>query len=49
MIAAMWETVKADTVYLPIHHQVLNWAMIDGIEATVDPDDQVKVKYFELN
>lgn len=49
MIARMWETVKADAPYIPVHHQILNWAMRDGIEATVDPDDQVKVKYLIMN
>ncbi|KAA9008840.1 ABC transporter substrate-binding protein [Histidinibacterium aquaticum] len=46
MIAEMWDMAKADTVYLPIHHQVLNWAMDSDVGAAVDPDDQVKVKYF---
>ncbi|KUF10945.1 ABC transporter substrate-binding protein [Pseudoponticoccus marisrubri] len=46
MIAEMWEMAKSDTVYLPIHHQVLNWAMKSGVGAAVDADDQVKVKYF---
>jgi peptide/nickel transport system substrate-binding protein len=48
MIAEMWEIVKADVPYIPIHHQVLNWAMRDDIVATVDPDDQVKAKYFDV-
>lgn len=39
-IAEMWQIAKDDVVYLPIHHQVLNWAM--------DSDDQVKVMYFTL-
>ncbi|MFW2543688.1 ABC transporter substrate-binding protein [Primorskyibacter sp. 2E107] len=46
MIAEMWAMAKADVVYLPIHHQVLNWAMKTGVGAAVDADDQVKVKYF---
>ena len=46
MIAEMWQMAKDDVVYLPIHHQVLNWAMATGVGAAVDPDDQVKVKYF---
>ncbi|MCE0504011.1 ABC transporter substrate-binding protein [Roseivivax sp. GX 12232] len=46
MIAAMWEMAKADVAYLPIHHQVLNWAMTNSVGAAVDPDDQVKFKYF---
>ncbi len=46
MIAEMWEIAKADVVYLPIHHQMLNWAMAKDVGAAVDADDQVKVKYF---
>jgi peptide/nickel transport system substrate-binding protein len=46
MIAEMWQMAKEDVVYLPIHHQVLNWAMRDEVGAAVDPDDQVKFKYF---
>ncbi|MCC1493136.1 ABC transporter substrate-binding protein [Cognatishimia sp. F0-27] len=49
MIAEMWEIAKADTVYLPIHHQVLNWAMKDSVGAAMDSDDQVKVKYFTID
>ncbi|MBY6163830.1 ABC transporter substrate-binding protein [Mameliella alba] len=46
MIAEMWDMAKADAVYLPIHHQMLNWAMKTSVGAAVDADDQVKVKYF---
>ena len=49
MVARMWETVKADAPYIPIHHQMLNWAMRDDIRATVDPDDQLKVKYLAID
>lgn len=49
MIAEMWQIVKDDVVYLPIHHQVLNWAMDAKVGAAMDSDDQVKVKYFTLN
>ncbi|MFP7673477.1 ABC transporter substrate-binding protein [Marivita sp. S0852] len=49
MIAEMWQIVKDDVVYLPIHHQVLNWAMDSKVGAAMDSDDQVKVKYFTLD
>ncbi|NIZ09330.1 ABC transporter substrate-binding protein [Pseudooceanicola sp. HF7] len=48
MIDEMWAMAKADAVYLPIHHQVLNWAMKTSVGAAVDADDQVKLKYFSV-
>jgi hypothetical protein len=33
-------------IYIPIHHQVLNWGIADGWDMVVDADDQVKFKYF---
>ena len=48
-IAKLWDTVQAETLYLPVHHQVLNWGMKDGVEIDVDPEDQPKIKYISLN
>ena len=48
MIAEMWQIVKEDVVYLPIHHQVLNWAMDENVGAAIDSDDQAKVKFFTV-
>ncbi len=48
MIAEMWATVQTDLAYVPIHHQVLNWAMKDAIQADVDPNNQARIKYFAL-
>ncbi|TVQ55259.1 MAG: ABC transporter substrate-binding protein [Rhodobacteraceae bacterium] len=47
-IAAIWEVVQAETIYLPVHHQVLNWAFSDRIDTIVDPEDQVLFKYFVM-
>lgn len=47
-IAEIWETVQDEVIYLPIHHQVLNWGMADQVETVVDPEDQVKFKWFTL-
>jgi peptide/nickel transport system substrate-binding protein len=33
-------------IYIPIHHQVLNWGIADGWDMVVDADDAVKFKYF---
>jgi peptide/nickel transport system substrate-binding protein len=48
-IAAIWEIMQEDLIYLPIHHQVLNWGMADRINTIVDPEDSVKFKYFTFN
>ncbi len=49
MIAEIWEVVQAEQLYIPIHHQVLNWGMSDKVVTIVDPGDSPKFKYFELN
>jgi peptide/nickel transport system substrate-binding protein len=48
-IAAIWEVVQAETIYLPIHHQVLNWGVSANVAIKVDPEDQPKIKYIALN
>ncbi|NOZ33390.1 MAG: ABC transporter substrate-binding protein [Alphaproteobacteria bacterium] len=48
MIADIWATVQEDQVYIPIHHQVLNWGMADNVGTSVAPDDTPKFKYFKM-
>ncbi len=48
MIADIWAVVQAEQVYIPIHHQVLNWGMSDSVGTIVDPGDVPKFKYFEF-
>jgi len=48
-IAAIWEVVQAETIYLPVHHQVLNWGVASNVAIEVDPEDQPKIKYIALN
>ena len=47
-IAAIWAQVQKDLLYLPIHHQVLNWGMKSEIDTVVAPDDAAKFKYFKF-
>ena len=47
-IEAIWEQMAEDVVYLPLHNQVLNWGMRQGVKTEVDPEDQPKIKRFEL-
>ncbi len=49
MIADIWAVVQEQQLYIPIHHQVLNWGMGSGIDTVVAPDDTAKFKYFKLN
>jgi peptide/nickel transport system substrate-binding protein len=49
MIADIWSTVQEQSLYIPIHHQVLNWGMRSSIGTIVAPDDTAKFKYFTFN
>lgn len=48
-IADIWRVVQDEQLYIPIHHQVLNWGMAEKFGIEVDPEDQPKVKYFTVN
>ncbi|MBD3666048.1 ABC transporter substrate-binding protein [Sulfitobacter sp. TSTF-M16] len=49
MIAEIWEVVQSEALYVPIHHQVLNWGMKSGVDTIVAADDTAKFKYFKMN
>ena len=49
MIAEIWQAVQDEQIYIPIHHQVLNWGMRSDIQTVVAPDDTAKFKYFSFN
>lgn len=40
IVAEIWEVVKADHVLMPIHNQMLSYAMKDNITLAVHPEDQ---------
>lgn len=42
MIADVWKTMKEDIVYLPLHHQVITWAMKDSVSTPIFADDSVR-------
>lgn len=48
-IADIWQVVQDEVLYLPVHHQVLNWGMRSDLGIEVDPEDQPKFKYFSFN
>ena len=41
--------VQAQQMYLPIHNQVLNWGMKDGINFAVQPEDQPHFQFLTFN
>jgi len=44
-VADVWSTVQAENLYLPIHNQILNWGMKEGIDFPVQPEDQPHMKF----
>jgi peptide/nickel transport system substrate-binding protein len=48
-ISEIWSVVQDETLYLPIHHQVLNWGMTDAVGIEVSPEDDPKFKFFTMN
>ena len=48
-IAEIWAEIQAQTIYLPVHHQVLNWGMSDAVGIEVSPEDDPKFKFFTMN
>lgn len=48
MIAEIWEIVNDDITYLPVHNQVLAWAMRDDIEFPVQSENTPMFKYMEF-
>ena len=48
-IADIWSTVQDEVLYLPVHHQVLNWGMKEEIAIEVSPEDDPKFKFFAYN
>ena len=48
MIGEIWAQVQKDMLYVPIHHQVLNWGMKKGVEFPVQPEDQPHFKYLKF-
>jgi len=44
-IAEIWQVVQDEVLYLPVHHQVLNWGMNERIAFDVQPEDQPHFKF----
>jgi len=45
LIDEAWTIIKADAPYIPLHHQVLAWAMIDTLELPISADDTPRLRF----
>ncbi|MEM8823081.1 MAG: ABC transporter substrate-binding protein [Pseudomonadota bacterium] len=48
-IQEIWGVVQDEQLYLPLHHQVLNWGMTQSVGTEVSPEDDPKFKHFSVN
>lgn len=45
MIDEAWQIIKADAPYVPLHHQVIAWAMSDKFDIPIAADDSLRPRY----
>jgi peptide/nickel transport system substrate-binding protein len=45
MIEQAWQIVRDDIVYLPLHHQVINWALSERLEMPIEAQDSPKFSW----
>jgi peptide/nickel transport system substrate-binding protein len=45
MIAEVWKIVNDDVVYIPLHHQVIVWAMKKNLELPIDAQDAPQFRF----
>jgi peptide/nickel transport system substrate-binding protein len=48
LIAEAWALAKADLVYIPLHHQVITWAMARTVEIPITPDDEAHFRWARM-
>lgn len=48
-IAAIWAKIQEEQIYLPVHNQVLNWGLREGITFPVQPEDQPHFQFLTFN
>jgi peptide/nickel transport system substrate-binding protein len=49
MIEEVWKTVRDDIAVVPLHHQIIFWAMRDGLDLPVDPQNIPRFRLARLN
>jgi peptide/nickel transport system substrate-binding protein len=45
-IADIWKTLQDDTVYIPLHHQTVAYAMKGDVDVQTHPDNTIHMKLF---
>ena len=48
LASEIWQVVQDEQLYIPIHHQVLNWGMKTAIDFPVQPEDQPHFKFLKF-
>jgi peptide/nickel transport system substrate-binding protein len=48
LIAKAWEIVQEDIVYVPLHHQVITWAMKDSVDLPIEAQDSPQFRWAQL-
>jgi peptide/nickel transport system substrate-binding protein len=49
MIEEVWKTVRDDIVFVPLHQQIIFWAMRDELDLRVDPQNFPRFRLARLN
>jgi peptide/nickel transport system substrate-binding protein len=47
VIAKIWAILQAETIYIPLHHQTLAYAMKDGWNIPTSPQDRIDMRGME--
>jgi len=49
LIADAWDIVQQDIVYVPLHHQVITWAMTAALELPIEAQDSPQFSWARMN
>ena len=44
-VARLWDRLKAETIYVPLHNQTVTYAMRRAFDIPADVSNQPKIKY----
>lgn len=47
-IQKVWDIVQADMVYIPLHHQIISWAMSENLDLPIRADDAPLFMYARM-
>ncbi|GLQ07373.1 ABC transporter substrate-binding protein [Sneathiella chinensis] len=49
MIHEIWTQIQADVPYLPLHHQMIAWAMKKGLDIPIEPNNMPRFYWAKLD